>query len=118
MGKVQGAEVQSVQGSSPLHPLLADFLLAWRERTKYAKESDYVFPSVKLRGKKPLSASIMVRKYLRPAAISVGVISADRGVPQLLQHSVQLREVLAARTRAYVATCWLCFQCLQPLHGF
>ena len=36
-----------------------------------------MFPSVKLRGKKPLSASIMVQKYLRPAAISAGVISAD-----------------------------------------
>ncbi|HXW92754.1 MAG TPA: hypothetical protein VEK33_19555 [Terriglobales bacterium] len=35
---------------------------------KYAKESDYVFFSVKLRGKKPLSASVMVQKYLRPAA--------------------------------------------------
>jgi Zn finger protein HypA/HybF involved in hydrogenase expression len=61
----------------PMHPLLAGFLLAWRERTKYAKESDYVFPSVKLRGKKPLSASIMVQKYLRPAAISAGVIAAN-----------------------------------------
>jgi integrase len=60
-----------------MHPLLAGFLLAWRERTKYAKESDYVFPSVKLRGKKPLSASIMVQKYLRPAAISAGVIPAN-----------------------------------------
>jgi hypothetical protein len=29
---------------------------------------------VKLKGKKPLSASIMVQKYLRPAAISAGVI--------------------------------------------
>ena len=52
--------------------MLKKLLLAWRERTKYAKESDYVFPSVKLRGKKPLSASIMVQKYLRPAAISAG----------------------------------------------
>src|SRR5260370_38841567 len=60
-----------------MHPLLAGFLLAWRERTKYAKESDYVFPSVKLRGKKPLSASIMVQKYLRPAAISAGMIPAN-----------------------------------------
>jgi integrase len=36
-----------------------------------------VFPSVKLRGEKPLSASVMVQKYLRPAAISAGVIPAD-----------------------------------------
>jgi len=30
-----------------------------------------------LRGKKPLSASIMVQKYLRPAAITAGLICAD-----------------------------------------
>ena len=59
-----------------MHPLLAGFFLAWRERTKYAKESDYVFPSVKLRGKKPLSASIMVQKYLRPAAITAGWVGS------------------------------------------
>ena len=61
----------------PCIRFLAGFLLAWRERTKYAEEGDYVFPSVNLRGKKPLSASIMVQKYLRPAAIRAGVIPAN-----------------------------------------
>jgi integrase len=59
-----------------MHPLLAGFLLAWRERTPYAKDSDFAFPSMKLRGRKPLSASIMVQKYLRPAAVKAGVIPA------------------------------------------
>jgi integrase len=76
-GEVQGTEVQGVESAVPMHPLLAGFLLAWRERTKYAKDSDFVFPSVKLKGKKPLSASIMVQKYLRPAAVTAGVIPAD-----------------------------------------
>jgi hypothetical protein len=46
-----------------MHPLLAGFLLAWRDKTPFGKDSDFVFPSVKLKGKKPLSASIMVQKY-------------------------------------------------------
>jgi len=50
-----------------MHPVLAGFLMTCRERTPYAKDDDYVFPSVRLKGKKPLSASIMVQKYLRPA---------------------------------------------------
>jgi integrase len=49
----------------PMHPALAGFLLAWRERTPYGKDGDFVFPSFRLKGKKPLSASIMVQKYLR-----------------------------------------------------
>jgi integrase len=52
-------------------------MLAWRERTRYPKDNDYVFPSPKLGGKKPLSASIIVQKYLRPAAIKAGVIATD-----------------------------------------
>ena len=35
-----------------------------------------MFPSFEAQGKKPLSASIMVQKYLRPAAVKAGVIAA------------------------------------------
>jgi integrase len=42
-----------------------------------SQECDYVFPSLKLKGKKPLSPSILVQKYLRPAAIKAGVIAPD-----------------------------------------
>ena len=59
----------------PMHPVLAGFLMAWRERTPYAKDDDYVFPSFRLKGKKPLSASIMVHKYMRPAAVKAGTTS-------------------------------------------
>jgi len=71
-GRLKEPKSKASKAPVPMHPLLAGFLLAWRERTKYAKDSDYVFPSVKLRGKKPLSASVMVQKYLRPAATRAG----------------------------------------------
>ncbi len=76
-GRFKEPKSKASKAPVPLHPLLAGFLLAWHERTKYAKESDCVFPIVKLRGKKPLSASIMVQKYLRPAAVSAGVIPVN-----------------------------------------
>ena len=63
-----------------MHSLLAGFLLAWRDKTPFSKDTDFVFPSVKLRGKKPLSASIMVQKYLRPAAVKAGVIKEGEKV--------------------------------------
>jgi len=52
----------------------------WRERTPYWKDSDFVFPSFRLKGSKPLSASIMVQKYLRPAAVKAGVLKDGKGV--------------------------------------
>ena len=63
-----------------MHPLPARFLPAWRDKTPFSKDTDFVFPSVKLRGKKPLSASIMVQKYLRPAAVKAGVIKEGEKV--------------------------------------
>src|SRR5207253_3093058 len=77
VGRFKQPKSKASKAPVPLHPLLAGFMLAWRERTHYPRDNDYVFPSVKLGGKKPLSASIMVQKYLRPAAIKAGVIAAD-----------------------------------------
>jgi integrase len=76
-GRFKQPKSKASKAPVPMHPLLAGFLLAWRERTPYVKDNDFVFPSVKLKGKKPLSASIMVKKYLRPAAVEAGVIGAD-----------------------------------------
>jgi hypothetical protein len=56
-----GAEVEGHRRPLvPSIPLLAGFLLAWRDKTPFGKDTDFVFPSVRLKGKKPLSASIMV----------------------------------------------------------
>ncbi len=60
-------------GFVPMHPALAVHLRHWRENTPFGKEADFVFPSLKMNGKVPLSASIFVRHYLRPAAMTVGI---------------------------------------------
>lgn len=57
----------------PLGDLLADALRAWHQESPYGNPNDWIFPSVKLRGKKPLSASIMAASKVRPAAIKAGI---------------------------------------------
>ena len=57
----------------PLGDLLADALRSWNRKTPYRKSDDWVFPSMKLKGKKPLSASIMAADKIRPAAIKAGI---------------------------------------------
>jgi integrase len=39
----------------------------------YAKSDDWVFPSFKLKGKKPLSASITAADKIRPAVLKVEI---------------------------------------------
>jgi len=46
-------------------------------QTPYAKEADFVFPSIRECGKKPLYASTFVADYLRPAALKVDISVAD-----------------------------------------
>jgi integrase len=57
----------------PLGELLADALQSWHRNTLYANPEDWVFPSTKMKGKTPLSASMMAKDKIRPAAIKVGV---------------------------------------------
>jgi integrase len=69
-------EQLKTEGSSPPVPLgglLADTLRGWNQNTPYAKSDDWVFPSFKLKGKTPLSASIMAADKIRPAALKVGI---------------------------------------------
>jgi len=65
------------QAPVPMHPLLAGFVQSWLQQTPYAKSSDWVFPSFKLKGKQPRVANMLVSDHLRPAAVKAGVIAAD-----------------------------------------
>jgi integrase len=74
-GRFKVPKSRASKAPVPIHPLLA-----WREKTPFRKDTDFVFPSVRLKGKKPLSASIMVQNYLRPAAVKAGVIKEGEKV--------------------------------------
>jgi integrase len=57
----------------PLGDPLADALRSWHRNTLYSKPEDWVFPSTKMKGRTPLSASMMTAAKIRPAAIKVGI---------------------------------------------
>jgi integrase len=48
-------------------------LQSWHRNTLYAKPDDWVFPSTKMKGKTPLSAGMMAKDKIRPAATKVGI---------------------------------------------
>jgi integrase len=74
-GKQTAGKNEHSMSSVPLHPALAEHLQAWRRETLYAKNSDWVFASVKEKGRIPRSASICSKDYLRPAAVKAGVLT-------------------------------------------
>jgi integrase len=57
----------------PLGELLADELRSWQKETMYQNPEDWIFPSTKLTGKTPMSASTMTAAKIRPAAVKIGI---------------------------------------------
>src|SRR5664279_2508450 len=66
-------KTESSQKPVPVHPLLADALLQWREHCLYQKTEDWVFASRLHKGRKPCWGQAILRQYLRPAAQAVNI---------------------------------------------
>ena len=72
-GVVGSCKTESSQKPVPLHPLLAESLAQWRERSVNRKSEDWVFPSRRYRGRKPCWGHAILRRYIRPAAKNQGI---------------------------------------------
>jgi integrase len=77
-GQVGLPKTKASKGPVPLHPLLAAFVLRWKEKTPYSQMGDWVFPSIRLKGSQPRVANMLVEDYLRPAAVKAGILSSHR----------------------------------------
>ena len=60
-----------------MHSALAEYLKAWRNESIYSKDGDWIFPSVRNKGRSPRAASTCGKQYLRPAAVAAGVLAKD-----------------------------------------
>ena len=70
-------KTEASDGYVPLHPALAHHMRRWYRQTLYKRDTDFVFPSLKARGRTPLSSSVFVADHLRPAAKEAGVEIED-----------------------------------------
>jgi integrase len=66
-------KTESSNAKVPLHPMIVEALLAWRQVTPFAADDDYVFASPTMMGKKPLNSNSVQRDYLRPESIKAGL---------------------------------------------
>ena len=63
----------------PLHPLVLNALLEWRAKSPYSTDLDFLFPSVRFKGNKPLSPDSILEKSVRPALARIGVVGKHIG---------------------------------------
>lgn len=76
-GKVGEGKSEASRKPVAMGERVAGFLDAWHRETPYARASDWVFPSMKLKGKKPLCGSQFVKNHIRPRFVEHGLIDAD-----------------------------------------
>jgi integrase len=57
----------------PLHPAVLKSLLSWKANSLYQAETDFLFPSDRLNGAKPLSPDTVLKKIIRPALTRAGI---------------------------------------------
>jgi integrase len=73
-GKVGRPKTAASASTVPMAETLAAVMNAWKMKTQYPGENDWVFPSLRKHGKQPREGAIAAADYLRPAAIKAGVI--------------------------------------------
>jgi integrase len=58
----------------PLHPLVLDSLMEWKQESFYKADGDFVFASTRFNGKKPLAPDNLLKRYIRPALKRAGIV--------------------------------------------
>jgi integrase len=56
-----------------MHPSLKHALLDWKSQSLYNQRQDFIFPSERLKGHKPLDLSSVLRKKVQPAFKKIGI---------------------------------------------
>jgi integrase len=57
----------------PLHPAVLECLVVWRSASRYRADTDFIFPSDRLKGEKPASPDTILKKVIRPTLTRAGV---------------------------------------------
>jgi integrase len=71
-GVVGACKTESSQKPVLLHSTVAQALVDWKKRSAYTKPDDWVFAR-RCRGRRPYSGQAILRKYIRPVALHLGI---------------------------------------------
>jgi integrase len=72
-GFVGPCKTESSQKPVPIHPLVCEALVRWKEQSLYRQPEDWVFASRHSHGRQPYWGQAILHKYLRPAARELGI---------------------------------------------
>lgn len=84
-GHLKATKTEASAKSLPMHPSLKSALIEWKAQSLYKAETDFVFPSLRRNGRKPLDLAAVLKQKIKPAFTKLGI----RGVGwHTFRHSV------------------------------
>ncbi len=72
-GHLKSTKTEASAKLLPMHPSLKQALLEWRSQSLYNQPGDFVFPSERLKGSKPLDLASVLKKKIQPAFKTIGI---------------------------------------------
>ncbi|MGZ4872359.1 MAG: hypothetical protein ACXV99_10720, partial [Candidatus Angelobacter sp.] len=84
-------------------------MLEWRSQSLYNQLGDFVFPSERLKGSKPLDLASVLKKKIQPAFRRIGITgvgwhtfrhTVGTMLAEMGEHQLMIRDLLAPRESA------------------
>jgi integrase len=72
-GRLKDTKTEGSAKDLPMHLALKDALLDWKAQSRYTAPTDFVFPSKRKKGQKPLDLAAVLKRKIRPAFAKLGV---------------------------------------------
>jgi integrase len=73
-GHLKATKTEASAKALAMHVALKDALLEWKSQNEYNGPGDFVFPSRRHKGRKPLDLAAVLKKKIQPAFARVGII--------------------------------------------
>jgi hypothetical protein len=73
-GHLKATKTESSAKALPMHVALKDALLEWKSQNEYNGPGDFVFPSRRHKGRKPLDLAAVLKKKIQSPFARVGII--------------------------------------------
>jgi len=102
-GYLKATKTEASAKLLPMHPALKNALLEWRAQSLYATEADFVFPSVRNKGRKPLDLGAVLKRKIQPAFAKLGITgvgwhtfrhSVGSTLAEMGEHQLTIRDYL------------------------
>ena len=68
-GRFGDTKTEASRKPVPLHSSVIECLDAWRKESLYNGEDDFLFPSIRIEGRTPVTPDMILKKVIRPALV-------------------------------------------------